>query len=111
MLDETSEKKIYEDSLKWAKKMMKDLFNALEYPDSQPLPETQTLLADFKKWDLLEKIKTAMENKTSEDKEFINVLVRMLAKEKYKTLRFEKENPQKKKLSKWELVTGQRLNK
>lgn len=58
--------------------------------------DSEKIAKELSTWGLLDVVKT-------QNTETVEIIKSMLAKEKYKTLKYQKENP---KLSKWELVMG-----
>jgi hypothetical protein len=88
----------------WAKKVINEIRVAINDPTIGLKDEAINVYKELKDWDWLTKFNISL---IENDKVFIP----LIAEPKYKTLLSNKLNPPKPKLSKWEVVTGQRLKK
>lgn len=91
-------------SLDWAEKVYTDIYMALTNPERSISGNELKIYEEFKSWGFFDKCPLNDEDK---DKEFSHTLfITILARERYNKLKNEKDHPQPRKKSKWEVVTG-----
>jgi len=89
-------------ALDWAEKVYINIYMALTNPEKSISGNELKIYEEFKAWGFFDKC--PLDN---EDIEFSHTLfITILAREKYNQLKHEKDYPQPRKKSKWEVVTG-----
>lgn len=90
-------------ALDWAEKVYNDIYMALTNPDRSITGNELKIYEELKSWGFFEKFPLL-----GDDDEEIShtLLIMILARERYNKLKYEKDHPPAKKLSKWEIVTG-----
>jgi len=117
MINERKRRKFkLDDELKklamdWAEKTVNEIEIAFEDPSIAVKGETCKICEELKAWGWFERRPLGIaKNNDNQEKDNTMIYIYMLAMERYKKLKHEKDHPPKPKLSKWEKVTG-RMNK
>jgi len=92
-------------AMEWAEKMYIDIYMAMTNPDRAISGPQLKLYEEFKAWGFFDKF--PLIEKDDEEKELAHSLfIMMLAMDKYRKLKQDKDHPPQRKPSKWERVTG-----
>ena len=96
-------------SFDWAEKTINLLEAALSDPTVDLTKEAKKVFRQFKAWGWFDKMPLhTPEDETEKHPSNAEIYIMMLAMEKYRQLKWDKDHP---KPSKWERVTGQKLKK
>jgi len=106
-----------EDGLKnlavdWAEKVINDIEAAINDPEKSLSLETVRIRKELEAWSLFDLMPIDV-NKESPSERTSNaeIYIQMLAMDKYRQLKWDRDYPTKQKPSKWEIVTGAKKRK
>ena len=93
-------------ALDWAEKVYADIYMAITNPDRSISGQELKLYDEFKAWGFFDKLPLITPNDEDEQELAHSLFIMVLAIDRYRKLKHDKDHPPPRKKSKWEVVTG-----